>query len=521
MKKYIKIFAIVFLVTFSAILSHLDVSAGSVNLSFKGNDTVRVNDTITLTVAASDISGLTNGLATAQGDLVFDNAYLEYVSFKAVSSILSVSYGAKTKRFVALGMGGEYITSSDDLFTLTFKAKQVGTTTLNMKDVIIGDTKAIMHSSNVLEKQIQIVGAEETPPVSNTDKTPTKKPNTTPSSTQPVDSTKNSDNTLKSLIVNNFKMSPAFSPDTLTYDVVVSTDTSKLDLSYITNNEKATVTVEGNSNFKNGDKNTVKVIVIAEDGSARTYTLNVTKSSEVVSNRLILLNVKEGSLENNFDSDTYQYSITVPRGTKKLTIDAIPEREDCKVEIMGDKSIGKGDSVVLIKLTSKNGDYSYYRLNVKQSNSFKLFGIDIKYIIIFIILLILIITIWLLLLFLKRKKDEEEELKDQIQEQYGINVRKEEDDLYDDIVTKEEIIGAIEENNPKKLEMLLTQEEANQLKNELRNSEEGQNPYDDVVTKEEIIGAIADKDADKLQMLLTQEEANKMKEKLKDIRPKE
>ncbi|WP_455937978.1 glycosyltransferase, partial [Gemella morbillorum] len=44
------------------------------------------------------------------------------------------------------------------------------------------------------------------------------------------------------------------------------------------------------------------------------------------------------------------------------------------------------------------------------------------------------------------------------------------DDLYDDIVTKEEIIGAIEEKNAKKLKMLLTQEEANKLKEELKNT---------------------------------------------------
>ena len=43
--------------------------------------------------------------------------------------------------------------------------------------------------------------------------------------------------------------------------------------------------------------------------------------------------------------------------------------------------------------------------------------------------------------------------------------------MYDDIVTKEEIIGAIEEKNAKKLKMLLTQEEANKLKEELKREE--------------------------------------------------
>lgn len=505
MKKYIKILAIVFLFAFSIHIS--DVNAGSATLSFKGSDTVKVNDTITLTVAASDISGLTNGLATAQGDLVFDDSYLEYVSFKSISGNLSTSYGTKTRRFVALGLSGGYVASSDDLFTLTFKAKQVGTTTLTMKDVIVGDTKAIMHSSNVLEKQIQIVEDTNTTPPATTNtvrKAPAKKPAAT---SKTPEASKGSDNSLKNLVVSNFSMSPSFGPDTLTYDVVISNDVNKLDLSYVTNDPKATVKVEGNSNFKKNDKNVVKVIVTAEDGSIRTYTLNVSKSDDVLSNRLLLLNVKEGSLAETFDSDTYQYSIAVPKNIKKLTIDAIPERKDSKVEIMGDKNLGNGNSVVLIKLTDKNGACSYYRLNVKRKDGFKLFGIELKYIIVF--LLLIFILIWLLLLFLKNKKDEEEEDVVNAPEKPLV------DDLYDDVVTKEEIIGAIEEKNLKKLEMLLTQEEANKLKDELR-IEEGEDPFDDIVTKEEIISAIENKDMEQLKMLLMQEKTNKIKEKLKD-----
>ena len=45
-------------------------------------------------------------------------------------------------------------------------------------------------------------------------------------------------------------------------------------------------------------------------------------------------------------------------------------------------------------------------------------------------------------------------------------------DVYDDVVTKDELIGAIEERNTKKLKMLLAQEEANKLKEELIDEEE-------------------------------------------------
>lgn len=507
MQKYIKIITTILLTAFLFCINVLDVYAGSVTLDFKGNDTVRVNDTITLTVEARDINGLTNGLATAQGDLIFDENYLEYISFKSVSSKLSVSYGTKTRRFVALGLGGEYVPTSDDLFMLTFKAKQIGNTTLNIKDVVIGDTKAIIHSSNVIEKSIQIIGAEEEKPVTN-NKVPEKVPNKKTAASNDTN-TKNDDNKLKSLFVNNAKISPQFDPDTLTYHVVVPSDVNKLDLKYVTNNSKAVVKVEGNANLKDKTNNVVKIIVTAEDGSSRIYTLNVTKSEDTSSNRLILLNVKEGSLKESFDSDLYEYHVTVPKKFSKLTIDAVPESKDSKVEIIGNKNLGKSGSIILIKLTDKNGFNSYYRLNVKKNDIVKLFGIDIRYI--FVILIILFLLFWLLLLLLGKRKKEEEEVVSEV----SANSSDVEDPLFDDVVTKDEIIAAIERRDPKLLKMLLTQEEANRLKDEIRNKETS-DPYDEVVTKREIIDAIEKRDTKKLKMLLVQEEANKLKEELKE-----
>lgn len=474
MKKHIKRLSAILLIAIFVSINTLDVFAGSVTLSFDGPDTVKVNENITLTVKASDISGLTDGLATAQGDIVFDNAYLEYSSFKAVSSNLNVSYGTKARRFVALGLGGEYVTSSDNLFTLTFKAKQVGQTKLNINSVVIGDTKAIIHSSNVLEKTINIVdGGNNTPPTNNnkpskpsTGTTPPKKPST--------GSNKSSDNTLESLVIADSKISPSFHKDTTTYNVVVPSDIKKLDIKYVTTDKNAKVSISGADNLKDNEVNVVTVTVTAEDGSVRKYTLNVTKSDEKTSNKLASLDIKESKVD--FDKDKYEYNIKVGSDVKKLTIDAIPESKDSKVEILGNDKLSKGNNVVLIKLTDKNGFSTYYRVNVKKSNKITLFGIDVKYIIIGLLLLLFII--WLLLLFFKRKKEEEEEeeepIKVQIVNDDDDDNSSEEDDLYDDIVTKDELINAIEEKNPKKLKMLLTQEKVNKLKEELKEEEENE-----------------------------------------------
>lgn len=474
MKKHIKRISAILLIAIFVSITTLDVFAGSVTLSFDGPDTVKVNDNITLTIKASDISGLTDGLATAQGDIVFDSAYLEYSSFKAISSDLSVSYGAKAKRFVALGLAGQYVTSSENLFSLTFKAKQVGQTKLNINSVVIGDTKAIIHSSNVLEKTINIVEGGTTTPPTNNNKPSKPSTGTTPSKKPSTGGNKSSDNTLESLVIANSKISPSFHKDTTTYNVVVPSDIKNLDIKYVTTDKNAKVSISGADNLKDNAVNVVTITVTAEDGSVKKYTLNVTKSDEKTSNKLASLDIKESKVD--FDKDKYEYNIKVGSDVKKLTIDAIPESKDSKVEILGNDKLSKGNNVVLIKLTDKNGFSTYYRVNVKKSDKVTLFGIDVKYIIIGLLLLLFII--WILLLLLKRKKEEEEEeeepIKVQIVNDDDDDNSSEEDDLYDDIVTKDELINAIEEKNPKKLKMLLTQDKVNKLKEELKEEEENE-----------------------------------------------
>lgn len=491
MSKYVKRLMTILLLIVLVSITTVDVFAGNVTLSINGDDTVKVGDSITLTVRASDINGLTDGLATAQGDMEFDESYLEYISFKAVSSSLSVSYGTKTRRFVALGLGGEYISSNDDLFTLTFKTKRVGETVVNIKDgsVVIGDTQAIIHSSNVRSKTIKIVDDSQnnTPPNTEPSKKPPASGGSSSNDKKPSDnsssdsnSKKSSDNTLDSLIINNAKISPSFNKNTTTYNVVVPKDVSKLDLSYVTSDKKATVSVSGNDKLKDDEVNIVIITVTAENGSIRKYTLNVTRSSDKSSNKLDSLDIKEKQID--FDKDKYEYSIKVPNDIKKLTIDAIPEDKNSKVEIIGNDKLSRGNNVVLIKLTDKNGYSNYYRVNVNRSNKVTLFGIEVKYIIIGILILLLVLfLIWWFLIFKRKRDRDEEEVAKKINNEKPLKVQiindikeeneDEEDDLYDDIVTKDELITAIEERNPKKLKMLLTQEKANKLKEELKQEE--------------------------------------------------
>lgn len=84
--------------------------------------------------------------------------------------------------------------------------------------------------------------------------------------------TLSNNNYLANLSIKNHSI--AFVKDKLTYDITLTNETN-LDLKYDTEDEKAFVKVEGNSDLKNNS--VVKIIVTAEDGTTRTYILNIIK----------------------------------------------------------------------------------------------------------------------------------------------------------------------------------------------------------------------------------------------------
>ena len=87
---------------------------------------------------------------------------------------------------------------------------------------------------------------------------------------------------LKSLIVQGFNIYPSFQSNIYNYNLDISEELSKLDISVETENEKATFVIEGNEDLKQGD-NLVKIIVTAEDGeTTNEYKINVFINSNVV-----------------------------------------------------------------------------------------------------------------------------------------------------------------------------------------------------------------------------------------------
>lgn len=89
--------------------------------------------------------------------------------------------------------------------------------------------------------------------------------------------TKSSDNTLKSIVLSNGSLSPAFSPKTKNYTATVDNSVTSLSISATPTDQTAKVTsVSGNDNLQVGE-NTITITVKAENGVTAKYTIVVTR----------------------------------------------------------------------------------------------------------------------------------------------------------------------------------------------------------------------------------------------------
>jgi len=336
---------------------------------------------------------------------------------------------------------------------------------------------------------------------------------------------KSNDNYLKSLTINSsHEISPKFSKKTTTYDVTVPYEVDKLDLSYVTNNSKAKVTVTGNEDFKVGKVNTVEIEVQAEDGTIRVYTLNVTRSTEESGTDLKDITIGGGAtLSPKFDPENLEYEVKVDGDTDELDITAIAKDSDSEVEIIGNKNLKEGHNTVLVKVTDKNGFTKYYTIDVvKEAKQATILGLTpLQFGVVAGIIGLLLLL--LILLLLRRRKDKEEinEIKEEkpftpiieVKPEFNFGSKNTSDD---DIVH-----GNFNQNSDLEYENKIPERRVSAIEADYEENIP-YDPYDDTVTKRELVDAIHEatrtKDPSKLKMLLEQDALNQKK---KEIRRRE
>ena len=94
-----------------------------------------------------------------------------------------------------------------------------------------------------------------------------------------VDPDKSSNNSLKSIEIEEIKISPAFNKDKLEYTAVVSGDKEKVNIKAEVEDEKASIEGLGEKELKEGI-NKFEIIVTAENGISKKYVITITRKEK-------------------------------------------------------------------------------------------------------------------------------------------------------------------------------------------------------------------------------------------------
>lgn len=171
-------------------------------------------------------------------------------------------------------------------------------------------------------------------------------------------------NNLKSLSVSGYELTPKFSADEKEYSLTITDDIDELDITAKAEDENAKVKIEGNENLLIGE-NTIKIIVTAEDGTERTYTLNVTKG-ETPPVELSELSIAGYTLTPEFSSDVYEYTLDInDASVTSVDITAKSDTEDAIIEIVGNNDLKLGENIITVLVKSENEEQtSTYQITV-------------------------------------------------------------------------------------------------------------------------------------------------------------
>ena len=206
----------------------------------------------------------------------------------------------------------------------------------------------------------------------------------TSSNTTSGTSTKSSDATLSDLGIkpNDFK---GFKSGTTSYKTTVPEDVEEVEVYAKTTSSKATVTGTGKKKLEKGT-NTAEVTVTAENGTKKTYTIEITRegkneetattaqteettaANENIGDGLSSLKIEDLKIEPDFKTNIYEYRVKYIGEKEKLDIEAKTTNSNYKVEITGNNELKEGENIITILVSDANSNnIATYQVIVNKS----------------------------------------------------------------------------------------------------------------------------------------------------------
>ena len=321
MKKRIFILSIIFICFFPIV-----TKAASVSVSLSCPSSAKASTTVSCTIKA-----------TPSG-----------ADLKGIQSNIKITGG--TYETLSLSSGWTAYSNSSSGFSLGLNSAKTTTVT-------VGTLKIKMPSSgNAVVSLTNVAGSDSSYATLN---------GNSPSSTIKVQS---SVNTLSALSISGGTLSPTFNSSTLSYSATINDASVTISATSTDSNSKISGTGKKSLNY---GKNTFSVVVTAEDGSKKTYTLNITRpDNRSTNNNLKSLSVDKGSI--SFSKDTTTYKVNVDENVTSIKISA--SIEDTKASFVSGNgprtvNLNYGDNKILVKVKAENESIKTYTITVNRKDN--------------------------------------------------------------------------------------------------------------------------------------------------------
>ena len=233
----------------------------------------------------------------------------------------------------------------------------------------------ILTTSSKLEKAEKIKYLAATENATNRSNTTNSSSNTSSTTSQ---STESSNANLKMLGIRPSQYDfSGFKSGTTTYEVTVPADVEEVEVYGTAQDSNAKVSGLGTKKLEEG-LNDLSIVVTAEDGTEKIYTINVTRESsstnentegtEASGDGLSSLTIGNLELSPAFSTGVYEYTAKYIGEGTEVNVDAVATNPDYTVEITGNDNLQEGENLITVLVTDADGEnIATYQVTVNKS----------------------------------------------------------------------------------------------------------------------------------------------------------
>lgn len=337
------------------IFTIVNVDALTLELSSNKNS-IKTGDSAEFTVKLKDIGETEFNLVEFEVD--FNKEVIEFSSLKNLDFGTNQEFNSNNKGLISSTSFTEG--QSIAAFQIKNVSLDSGNTTIKLKNITFKKGNETVGTSEEVSKSVNLVYS------------------TTTITTTTTTRTKNTSAKVKNITFKNATMKPAFSREQKDYKLYTKDTIRQLVINYDTEETGVMLTSKCNLGCtipESSDsiiqlvqgKNEVEFTFTSEDGkSSEVYNFTIYRGETTDgSNKLSSLSVKDFTLNEEFNNESLDYTLTVPFTQESVSVEAIAEDLAADIKIKGADKLEVGENTITITVTPTDEDSEVKIYNIK------------------------------------------------------------------------------------------------------------------------------------------------------------